>query len=476
MKKRTVISSFFVFATLLLVGVAFAVDTDFVLYFVDYFGFTSIRVSENESDTSTNVFVIPPVSVDDFSAKNISAEAVCDGKRVQGTVFEKLTVNSKTIYGSNLGCVAEPDAIAVDFIAPDGSIDRRYPIGDEADFENIAPSTAQIATPEPKTDMPAVEPTPTPSATPAPLVSGENSNLSYVLSKVDPAYADALEALRDGDPIANGTQSDTVRTVQTFLNEFGFNLPLTGGFYNQSLASLQKVEETFGMEKTTAVDADTFEQLLLALLYYRGAKKEITDGEEFPDTPSLEEIGLNLEFEGGYSRHAYLSGCGYEMAEAYYRAYMEFDDSNESDAAARKEKCSQPWPANGEYYRAPGFYGSNTSLNILFLDKDPDIAAVIKFYRNGENVSNLFLGRGNSVTAYLAGNSEYQIKMGYGEDWFGYEDTFGGFGSYEAFLFGDGSKTAYLEAGASYTLRINTTEIDPDSTPVGTDYTGFDEF
>ena len=39
--------------------------------------------------------------------------------------------------------------------------------------------------------------------------SSGSEGLDYVLSQLDPAYANALEELHGGDPIANGTQRET---------------------------------------------------------------------------------------------------------------------------------------------------------------------------------------------------------------------------------------------------------------------------
>lgn len=304
--------------------------------------------------------------------------------------------------------------------------------------------------------------------------ASSNSNLDYVLAHVDPSYKDALAALRSGDPIANGTQSETVRTVQALFNEFGFNLPLTGGFYNQSQNALQTIETTFGMEKTDSLNADTFERILTSLLYYRAAVNETEDGEKFPDTPDFLTLSKNLDFGSESGRHLYLAGSAYQMAGANYQAYRAFEESGADDYRARMETCAQDWPSTGEIYRDTSFYGTNTSLTFR-IGKSADTGVIIKILRSGVNVSTLFLGRGDAVTAYLAGNTKYQLKIGMGEKWYGIKDAFGQDGYYEVMTYEDGSDTVYLEAGGIYTLSINTT-TSADGDPVDSERIPYKDF
>ena len=299
-------------------------------------------------------------------------------------------------------------------------------------------------------------------------------DLDYVLAHVDPAYKDALEALRSGDPIANGTQSETVRTVQAIFNEFGFKLPLTGGFYNQSLASLQTIEETFGMEKTNSLDAATLERILINLLYYRAAKNETSEEEAFPNTPDFDELERNLNLGTEAGNHLYLKACAYQMAGAYYKAYQTFEESGSDDYEQRMDACAQDWPATGQIDRDPNFYGTNTSLTFR-IGKDADTAVIIKILRKGVTVSTLFLGRGDTVTAYLAGDTQYQLKLGMGEKWYGIKDTFGDDGYYEVMTYEDGTDTVFLEAGGIYTLSINTT-VTTGGDPVDSERVPYSDF
>ncbi len=350
--------------------------------------------------------------------KPFDIEAVCDGKTVASKASQYDKTENAFVFRAD--CVSDPSAIYVVY-QKDGKSVREAIYG-----------AASVSTP--------------------PL--GGNSD--YVFRNVDPSYRDAYDKLRESEPIANGTQNETVRTIQTIFNEFGFELPLTGGFYNQSLASLQTIEETFGMEKTNSLDAATLERILINLLYYRAAKNETSEEETFPNTPNFDELERNLNLGTEAGNHLYLKACGLQMAGAYYKAYQTFEESGSDDYEQRMDACAQDWPATGQIDRDPNFYGTNTSLTFR-IGKDADTAVIIKILRRGVTVSTLFLGRGDTVTAYLAGDTQYQLKLGMGEKWYGIKDAFGPDGYYEVMTYEDGTDTVFLEAGGIYTLSINTT-------------------
>ena len=367
--------------------------------------------------------------------KPFDIEAVCGGKTVASKASQYDKTENAFVFRAD--CVSDPSAIYVVY-QKDGKSVREAIYGADTD---------------------------------APPLGG---NSDYVFRNVDPAYKDALEALRGGDPIANGTQNETVRTVQAIFNEFGFELPLTGGFYNQSLASLQTIEETFGMEKTNSLDAVTLERILINLLYYRAAKNETSEEEAFPNTPDFDELERNLDLGGDAGNHLYLKACGLQMAGAYYKAYQAFEESGADDSAQRMEACAQDWPATGQIDRDPNFYGTNTSLTFR-IGKDADTAVLIKILRKGVTVSTLFLGRGDTVTAYLAGDTQYQLKLGMGEKWYGIKDTFGDDGYYEVMTYEDGTDTVFLETGGIYTLSINTT-VTTGGDPVDSERVPYSDF
>lgn len=289
--------------------------------------------------------------------------------------------------------------------------------------------------------------------------------MMILLEELDePLYDSTLDLLRSGDPIRNGTQGDAVRGVQTLLNEFGKNLPLTGGFYNMSLSGLQDVERVFGMEKTDFVDTAVFEELLINLHVYRNLENE--DGNEIL---LPEELGISLDQE------TYLKACSWEMKGKFYKAYNQFYLSDWEDFEARMDACVQKWPANGEIYHNPSYYGDGATLNIL-VGKEDGQAMLIKIMRGDTLISALFLGNGTNVSTSLPAGT-YTIKTGIGDTWFGLNDAFGEDGYYETLLFDDNLRDVALDYGYDYTLRLNFTgEADPAADDVGSQTESFDDF
>lgn len=287
---------------------------------------------------------------------------------------------------------------------------------------------------------------------------GPEDRVRVALSMVDESYRAAYEAIKDGETIKSGSQGETVRTVQQILNEFGFQLPLTGGFYNQSLGTLQTIQTTFGWDTTDEIDAAMLEKLLIGLTYVHAVGDEMKD----PMKPFDE---LNERYGFDQSMNAYMGGAAYELKKKYYRAYELFELSDAPDASERMNSCVQKWPATGEIYRNPAVYGTNMTLTTI-IGKKPETAALIKIYRGKELASVLFLGKGDTVSAYLPGGV-YSIRLGMGSDWFGLDDSFGREGYYEQMTFDNDSTEVSLDAGYVWTLRINTSVSDPEADSVG---------
>lgn len=297
------------------------------------------------------------------------------------------------------------------------------------------------------------------------IEDSEPVGIASLLEELDqPIYASTLKSLRSGETIRNGSQSDAVRGVQTLLNEFGKDLPLTGGFYNMSLTALQDVERVFGMEKTDFVDDAVFEQLLINLQVFRKLENAGEDEILFPD-----------ELEISWDQETYLKACAWEMKGSFYKAYNAFSSSNWNDYEARMEACVQKWPTNGEIYHNPSYYGSGTTLKIV-AGKEEGQAMLIKIMRGDTLISALFLGNGNSITASLPAGT-YTVKTGVGESWFGLNDAFGEEGYYETLIFDNDRKEVTLENGYDYTLTLNFSgESDPDADDVGSEPEAFEDF
>ena len=158
---------------------------------------------------------------DGAPVKPFDIEAVCDGK----TVASKASQYDKTenTFVFRVDCTGAPSEIYVVYMK-NGKPQRTMIYGRRADAGNqveTEPSGGNEENSAVFSDAPA----------------------AYAFENVDSNYREVYDELLKGERIQNGTQSETVRAIQSFFNEFGFKLPLTGGFYNQSLGALQTIEE-----------------------------------------------------------------------------------------------------------------------------------------------------------------------------------------------------------------------------------------
>ncbi len=374
------------------------------------------------------------------------AAAECDGEMVDST---KVDIGSETA-SYTLDSSQMPEKIYVYSIDNEDSKQLIWEKSDDAADTAEADITDQKLVEEENADNEA---------------ETETDTIGIVLEELsEPLYNSAYEALLSGDPVRNGSQGDVVRSIQTLLNEFGKNLPLTGGFYNQSLAALQDIQRGFAMEKTDYIDAQVFEQLLVNLAIFRSTESE--SSEDFDHI--AEKLGIS------WDEQRYLQACAEEMKGRFYKAYKGFYYSKWEDYQTRMETCVQQWPANGEIYHHPSYYSGGTTLRIEY-GKSPEIAALIKIMSDDTLVSALFLGNSNSSWVSLPPGT-YKIKTGVGSNWFGLKDAFGDEGDYETLLFDDGMKEVTLKYGYDYTLQINSSETLPDSDDVGSQYEPYDEF
>lgn len=374
------------------------------------------------------------------------AAAECDGEMVDST---KVDIGNETA-SYTLDSSQMPEKIYVYSIDNEDSKQLIWEKSDDAADPEEADITDQKLVEEENADNEA---------------ETETDAIGIVLEELaEPLYNSAYEALLSGDPVRNGSQGDVVRSIQTLLNEFGKDLPLTGGFYNKSLAALQDIQRGFAMEKTDYIDAQIFEQLLVNLAIFRSTESE--SSEDFDHI--AEKLGIS------WDEQRYLQACAEEMKGRFYKAYKGFYYSKWEDYQTRMETCVQQWPANGEIYHHPSYYSGGTTLKIEY-GKSPEIAALIKIMSDDTLVSALFLGNSNSSWVSLPPGT-YKIKTGLGSNWFGLKDAFGDEGDYETLLFDDGMKEVTLKYGYDYTLQINSSETLPDSDDVGSQYEPYDEF
>ncbi|NMA13602.1 MAG: hypothetical protein GX933_10555 [Chloroflexi bacterium] len=368
----------------------------------------------------------------------------CGGKQVDAS---NVTVGGSDIQTFLFECSKEPENIYV-------YINDNYSNAKMSGKTLLWSASQQI-----DEEVPVVE------EEPVIIEDSQPVGIQYLLAELnEPIYKTTLEMLRSDEPIRNGSQGDAVRGVQTLLNEFGKNLPLTGGFYNMSLAALQDVERVFGMDNTDYVDDAVFEQLLINLQAFRKL-----------DNLGEDEIIYHDELGISWDQEAYLKACAWEMKGKFYNAYQAFYQSGWNDYETRMEACVQKWPTDGEIYHNPSYYSSGTTLQII-VGKDDGQAMLIKIMRGDTLVSALFLGKGTTVTASLPAGT-YTIKTGVGETWFGLNDAFGEDGYYETLLFDNDMREVTLDYGYDYTLRLNFSgEADPDADDVGSEPESFKDF
>ncbi len=171
--------------------------------------------------------------------------------------------------------------------------------------------------------------------------------------------------------------------------------------------------------------------------------------------------------------HLYFMGLECMEQGLYFSAYEWFTESSTRGTDELAESCIQPWPKNGEVWRAEGIGAGDMELTIDVNQPD-DTAYFARLYLDGTHVSDLFVGGTGSATVRLpAGN--YTIKDGSGETYFGVREMFGRYANYETLEFDDeGTTVAYLQKGHGYILSINITESEKD--PEGKDVYSSDEY
>lgn len=308
-----------------------------------------------------------------------------------------------------------------------------------------------------ETAQATVEPTAEPTSDPP-----ENPAKAVLSSLNEPLMEAAYEYLSAGNYIRKGENSDYGRGLQTLLKALGQDIAVNGRMEAKTIAAMNKVRTSLGMEENDMIGAPCFERLLMCLLCLRD---EAAAYDLLVDSSVITQDEMT-----------YLRACGFELTGQYYKAYQTFCQTEWEDANPRAETCVQSWPKNGEIYRNDDYPGKKTYLHIKIDSQDAGQAALIKIYaENGDHVSSLFIGGAGKVTAKIPGGT-YTVKMGVGESWFGAEDAFGKEGYYETMLFDGGADSVTLKPGYEYTLTINTSVSDPNADGVGSEYEEYEAF
>ncbi len=277
-------------------------------------------------------------------------------------------------------------------------------------------------------------------------------------------WESTLAALEDGEVLERNTRSDTVLGLQKTLNAFGQQLTLENRMNSRTIKALNAVQTAFGLDVTEKLDADGYAQLLVRLLAYQD--DEAADG----------ILRGSMYTEGG-NEYDYIRGCVLVMQEKYYSARECFEESHFGDWEKRAQACVQKWPKNGQLYKDSRIKGGGMELTVSVNARDRNSAMYVKIYlEDGTLASTLFIGGTGKAKTKLPGGV-YVIKDGTGTDWYGPEEAFGKYGSYETMTFDDrGTAEVELKSGHAYTITVNVQTLDPDAAGVGSEWESWGGF
>ena len=248
------------------------------------------------------------------------------------------------------------------------------------------------------------------------------------------------------------------------LNVFCFAVDINQGIYYAPY-DIYSRDTYIGNEERTYELSGTFAGMDEFVLHQAWAAQ---DGGEEARAAREEEPEEESEIDDSYRQ-----ALEYLKEEKYYSAYEAFMDSDAADAYAQAQKCIKAWPKNGEVWRTSGGKGEQFEF-IIRANQSDDHAMLLRFMRKGFPISYVFIGGSADVKVNLPAGT-YSIKSGEGSDWFGIKEAFGRYGSYETMTINDSTEIK-LEAGYSYTLTLNTSERNPNSDAVGSEYESWEDF
>ncbi len=310
-------------------------------------------------------------------------------------------------------------------------------------------------TPEPyMAPTPEVTPEPTPRL---PIDAGDTEAVLKALG--DETFSAVYEALKSGEIVKKGTKGDIGRGVQQMLIAFGQKISADGSVGAKTIAALNAVQDTFGLECTDSLDAAGCAELLPRLLI-------LTDPEAAEELLA-DSMGDDYE---------YTRACALEAQGKYYSARQAFEASGYPDAEDRAAACVQPWPKTGQLYKNPSVSGSSAKLSVKVNASDEDTAMLVKIYTKDDVLARMLFigGSGEASTSLPAGI--YVIKDGTGKTWYGEEEAFGDEGNYEVMTFDGGEREVELKKNHSSTITINVQKADPNADSVGTRNEKWEDF
>ena len=161
--------------------------------------------------------------------------------------------------------------------------------------------------------------------------------------------------------------------------------------------------------------------------------------------------------------------------EMYYSAWEAFTSSGYGDWEERAEACAQPQPETGELFHAESELPEDMMIKFIARQKDTS-NMFIRVYREEELVSSVFISGPGKVSIKLPGDTEYSIKEGDGEIWYGEKEAFGRNGYYETvYLNHEGLEKYLFKSNYSYEITISKEPVDYED-PHDFDRIGWDSF
>ena len=304
------------------------------------------------------------------------------------------------------------------------------------------------------------------SAQRSPMTMSRRSVWKIMNELGDKELRSTRKFLKDGGVLEKGYRGDAGIGLQKLLVEFGCDIAVDGAVGAKTIDALHQVQERFGIEPTDKVDFDIYDTLIPLLLLTRGEESDEVDLKDFYDSSNK---------EGCYE---YLRGCALAGVGKYYSAKEAFENSDYEGSEERAAACAQELPDSGEIWRNPDIPGSDCALTFtVYGPEDSSGMCFQMFNMEDELVSEVFVRGSGSATAHVPAGT-YHIRDGSGSEWYGRQEMFGPYGSYEYLTFSEDPDTEYdavLDYG-TYELSINVSEIAEDATSVGSSGVGWNEY
>ena len=259
-------------------------------------------------------------------------------------------------------------------------------------------------------------------------------------------YNDTLKALQDGDVITQGTVSQTASGLQQTLADLGCDIAIDGSAGPGTFATINTLLTSFGMDETDKVDAAVYAQILELLLLSTN------------ETAARELLADEFGMDEDPGKFEYMIGCSYYAQGKYYSAKEAFEQSQYKDYEQRAAACVQPWPANGELWRNPDYYGDNASLTFEVNTSDDSVGNYFVICDDDLTfVRGVFISGTGSAVTYFPGNT-YKILQFSGDTWYGTTEMFGPDSTGEILIFDeydDDRHKTWLGSEGGWIITLN---------------------